>query len=137
MPAIFDDIELDFKGVTYRLKGDDQIMMALASVEDHLTLTELVRGQQKGSLPLAKLSSAYGCVLRHAGCRVSDAEVYGAMWDGGLDQTAMQNAIFTLMQMMMPTSVVQNADDGEAPGNVESPRKAKKKASSARRGKRG
>lgn len=142
--AIFEPIELDWKGVTYRLRGDGDIMRALAAVEDHITIGELIDGQQNGRIPLAKISAAYTAMLRQAGCRsVTEAEVYAGMWEKGASVSAIQEAVSTLMQTMMPPSAMQDdpdegGEDGES-GKAEAPKKGapKKTASSKQRGKRG
>lgn len=125
--AIFDDVELEWEGVKYTLKGDGQIMKAIAAVEDSLTLAELFQGQESGRIPLAKLSMAYAILLRHAGARqISDAEVYAGMWANGADASAIQEAITSLLALMMPQSVLDNiqADEG---GDAEPSEGSKKK----------
>lgn len=103
--AIFDDIELTWKGVPYVIRGDDQIMRVLASVEDHLTFMELEQGRSSNKIPLAKLSSAYSAVLRHAGCKVSSAEVYADMWRDGQTVSKITEAVSGLLELMLPQSV--------------------------------
>ena len=134
--AVFDDIEMDWKGVTYTLKGDSQIMRALAAVEDHITIGELVAGQQKGSLPLAKISAAYAAMLRQAGARqITDAEVYAGMWEDGFSQEHIHEAINALLATMMPPGAIE-----EEEGNAPAPKSGKGKGGSSgsrTRGKRG
>lgn len=125
--AIFEDVELQWKGVTYRLAGDSQIMRALAAVEDHVTFAELAQGQTKGSVPLAKLAGAYACLLRHAGARLTDAEVYAGMWEGGADANAIAQAIGTLMELMIPPAALQEAEAGNAPAPAKRGSKSKSK----------
>lgn len=125
--AIFDDVELEWEGVKYTLKGDGQIMKAVAAVEDHLTLAELFQGQESGRVPLAKLSMAYAILLRHAGARqISDAEVYAGMWANGADASAIQEAITSLLALMMPQSVLDNIQTDEG-GDAEPSEGSKKK----------
>ena len=133
--AIFDDIELEWNGVSYTLSGDDQIMKVLAAVEDHITIAELSRGQQDGRVPLAKLSGAYHVMLRSAGCHaVKPADVYNGMWKGGFNQQKVQEAILSLLAIMVPPDAVGKQEarqEGKPSGGK------KKKASSKRRGKPG
>ena len=132
--AIFDDIELEWNGVPYTLSGDDQIMKVLAAVEDHITIAELSRGQQDGKVPLAKLSGAYHVMLRAAGCHgVKVADVYNGMWKGGFNQKKVQEAILSLLAIMVPPDAVGKQEprqEKRSPGG-------KKKASSKKRGKHG
>lgn len=116
--AIFDDIELEWKGVTYKIRGDDQVMSALAAVEDHVTLSELFRGQEKGAIPMAKLSRAYGALLRRAGAGVDDAEVYNGMWEGGADTIKIQEAISSMLALMIPPGAAEaQEEEGDGEGN--------------------
>ncbi len=144
--AHFEPIELEWRGVTYTLRGDGKIMRALAAVEDHITLAELAAGQERGTIPLAKLSRAYAELLRQAGCRVvSDADVYAGMWDGGVNHEAIQEAINSLLMMMMPPDAIPADDDeddeaeetGEGKASDESPKKQSGGGSSKKRSKRG
>lgn len=125
--AVFNDIGLTWEGIDYNLSGDGPIMKALADVEEHLTLAELIQGQQSGKMPLAKLSAAYACMLRHAGCyAVTSAEVYAGMWKDGKTAQTIQEAVSSLILMMMPPAEMQK---GEA---AEGKPKAAKKSSSKR-----
>lgn len=107
--AIFEDIELEWEGVPYRLKGDGDIMRAIAAVEDHVTVGELVEASKSGRMPLGKLSCAFAAVLRQAGARVTDAEVYAGMWKDGGSVPMIIDAVQHLLAMMMPPSVMQDA----------------------------
>jgi hypothetical protein len=119
--AIFSDIELDWGGVTYRLRGDRNIMRAIAAVEDHITLTELFEGQERGSIPFAKLSGAFTEMLHAAGCRsVTSAEVYQALWSSGDGPERIGVAVSALLQVMLPPGALKsaaNASDEETDDN--------------------
>ncbi len=101
--GVFKEIELDFRGRTYRLPAD-QILRTIAKVEDVFTLGDLARVQRQGKLPLAKLAIAYGIVLRAAGCEASDEDAYNEMFTGSgadLPRRAML-AVYTLQALMVP-----------------------------------
>jgi len=108
--AIFEDIELEWEGEKYTIKGDDAVMRVLAAVEEHVTFMELQQGSANGKVPLAKLATAYAVVLRFAGCRISPAEVYNGMWKDGNMMAKIQEAITGLLSMMIPSSVMSQAD---------------------------
>lgn len=103
--AIFDDIELEWNGVSYQIKGDDSVMRLLAAIEDHLTFFELERGRAEGRPPIAKISNAYATALRFAGCSVTPADVYNGMWQSDQTASAVTEAIGGLLVMMIPKSV--------------------------------
>lgn len=131
--AIFEDITLEWEGVPYTLAGDGQIMRTLAAVEEHVTITELAEASQGGKIPMAKLSGAYAAALRSAGARVTDAEVYAGMWRDTQSMQAVQDAVMSLMQMMMPPDVMRDieAEPDEDPGTSK-PKKKPSPGSKAR-----
>lgn len=112
--AIFEDIELEWEGEHYTIKGDESVMRVLAAVEEHVTFMELQQGSANGKVPLAKLATAYSVVLRSAGCRISSAEVYKGMWSDGGTASKIQEAIVGLLEMMIPPSVL-NANKEDKP----------------------
>lgn len=112
---LFEEVRLKWNGAEYVIPPDN-VLTAIAKIEDVLTLGELANYQGRGRLPLAKLAIAFGAVLRHAGCRVKDEEVYAVMFgNGGQDlQRESYVAVFTLQRMMIPPPSLQ-----AAPGKVE------------------
>ena len=56
---------------------------------------------------------AYATALRHAGARVTDAEVYSGMFDKGNQQRAAMNAISALLALMVPPEHLQEKGDGK------------------------
>lgn len=75
----FKDQRISWKGVDYTIKAQG-IMPLVAEVEDVLrgnsgkSAVHVLLGQQGPSV--ARLSMAYGAILRYAGADVSDDEVY-------------------------------------------------------------
>jgi hypothetical protein len=66
------DIVLNWKGATYRIP-EDRAFEAGAAVEEIVTLAEL---ESYNSNPrFFKIARAMGCLLRFAGCKVSDREI--------------------------------------------------------------
>lgn len=129
---IFEDITLEWNGVEYHLRGDDQVMRALAVVEDHITFAELIDGSTSGKIPLAKIASAYAAVLRQAGCyRVTNAEVYNGMFAGGVSAEAIQAALSGLMEIMIPPQTLRAAVDDATPKKP-SPRRSSSKRTKQR-----
>ena len=100
--SLFQEIALSWKGQEY-VVAPNNVMMMLAKVEDILTLGELIQHSQKGGAPLIKLSMAYGCMLRYAGAKVRDDEVYQSMFAAG-DGSKTEAGEITqmLLSMMIP-----------------------------------
>lgn len=65
------------------------------------TLAELQRYSQKETAPVGKLAMAYGAVLRYAGARVDDDEVYSGLFTSGAPQQAIMQSITVLLAMMV------------------------------------
>jgi len=101
---MFNDIELDYNGEKFTVKANE-VMRLISKVEDIITLGKLIESAQTGSPPMAKISMAYGCMLRYAGSTVKDQEVYQDMFSG---QNAAQNAsdaCMSLLALMIPPNV--------------------------------
>ncbi len=116
--GIFQEITLVWAGREYRIPPD-QVMPAIAIVEDHVLLGDVVQAARRGAVPLAKLSRAFGAVLRFAGARVSDDEVYAGMFKRGSQRDAAEAAVNTLLTMMIPPEqllAAGAAEGGAAPG---------------------
>lgn len=108
---MFNPIELDWKGEKYTIEADN-VLRLIAKVEDHLTLGELWQFQERGGAPLGKISAAFGVMLRYAGARVKDEEIYTSLTTGGAD--AITSATSTLLLMMVPPSSISKSDPEDA-----------------------
>ena len=128
------DVRLTWKGTTYTIPSD-QVVMAVAQVEDYLTLDELARYAASGRAPLGKLSTAYAALLRYAGASdVTDREVYQGMFSDEDEAEAAVNATQGLLRLMLPPGDFEaDKDVGRQAGNLPSPTKPRAKSSSKRR----
>lgn len=115
--GIFSDVRLEWGEAAFTITAD-RVLGAIAVVEDHITLGDL--GARK-SLPLAKISMAYGAVLRYAGAKVSDDEVYNAMFrdKGRRLQRAASEAVFALQVLMIPPEHLRAPAEETKPGKAE------------------
>jgi hypothetical protein len=81
-------------------------MGAIATVEEVMTLSELGSLAQKGDVPLTKIAYAFGALLRYAGSKQTDEEVYSFLFIGSANQQPIAlNAVTSLMLLMVPKSV--------------------------------
>jgi hypothetical protein len=101
--GVFSDIELVWAGTVYTIRSH-KVMGAIARIEDIITMPELKAFAGRGTAPVAKLCSAYATVLRYAGARVTDEEVYEVAFSGEQDQEAVIHGVLNLMKMMVPAS---------------------------------
>lgn len=109
--SIFQDLTLTWKGVDYVVKATD-LLRLIAAVEDVLTLNELFKYSQKGAAPLAKLSEAYGLMLRYAGAKVTDEDIYKALTAG--ENQAAATATQAILMMMLPPAEIAGGDSGKS-----------------------
>jgi hypothetical protein len=113
---MFAPVELMWADQTYVILPD-RILGAVAVVEEHLTMAELAQEAQSGRMRLARLSRAFGALLRYAGARITDDEVYTGLFEG--DPIAVRERIImgvnTLMALMVPPGIA--AEDAPR-GNV-------------------
>lgn len=98
---IFEQITLSWGGKDYFIEPDN-VMRAIAKVEDVITLVQIARCYETRDIPLVKIAQAYAAVLRHAGARVEDDEVYNDLFQNGELQKRAWAAINTLQRMMIP-----------------------------------
>ena len=111
---VFEEVRLNWDGQDYVIPPE-QVMQCIAKVEDVLTMADLVRAQERGAAPIAKVAIAYGKVLRHAGARVSDEEVYRGMFVGPEQKMRAWAAVHALLAMMMPPDAVKKILAEDAP----------------------
>jgi len=101
----FDAVTLAWAGFEYVIPAN-RVMGAIARIEDVVTLEELGRYGERGTMPLAKLAMAYGAVLRYAGAKVKDEEVFAGMFSDGQKQNDLVTALMSLLTMMLPPGSV-------------------------------
>lgn len=116
----FDDVVLHWAGLDYTVPAK-KMMGAIARIEDHVTLPELQAYGERGAVPLSRLAAAFASVLRYAGAKVADEDVYAAMFEGEEQQEAMAVSVNVLLAMMVPKSArgklpAVNGVGGETPG---------------------
>ena len=116
MAGVFSDIEVEWNGDIYTIKSH-RVMGAISRIEDVITMPELQVYASKGTAPVGKLCMAFGSVLRYAGAKVKDEDVYGKLFAGEEQQQAIMMSITNIMKMMMPASVrakLEAVQNGEA-----------------------
>lgn len=108
--SLFQEISITWKGQDYSV-APDNIMRMMAQVEDIITLGELLKHNEKGGAPMFKLSMAFGVILRYAGAKASDDEVYGELISGGNNKSAEITTM--LLSMMLPPKALQQVSSGD------------------------
>lgn len=114
-------------------------MGAIARIEDVLTLKEIHdAASMRGTVKLARVASAYGAVLRYAGAKVTDEEIYSGMFGGeGAGQQRITESLTTLLAMMIPpsrTPVTQSGNGSRRESSAARPSSSKRTKSRSGKG---
>ena len=124
--AIFADMKLGWNGTDYVIPAD-RMLGAVAVIEEHMTFHEMFALVRQGKPSLVTLSRTWGAVLRYAGAKVTDDEVYVGMFAGPTVSERVIEAINTLLLIMMPPSAVAAANaERAASGNPQAASKPSK-----------
>jgi hypothetical protein len=97
--ALFEPVSLSWGGIEYSIPAN-RMMRAIAKVEEVITLQQL---GNPDAVPMAKISMAYGTLLRYAGAPVTDEAVYEAMFVDGA--STPMTATQTLLTLMLPKRI--------------------------------
>lgn len=124
MTGVFEDITLGWNDKNYVIPAD-RVLGAVARIEHHVTLQELLAYGERGTAPMAVLARAYASVLRYAGAQITDDEVYKGMFSDGDTLKIVDDLMSGLLGMMLPPEEQQSVK-GHNPGNS---RKAGKRSS--------
>lgn len=114
MPPIFEPVTFSWDGKEYTIP-EHQVMKTIARVEDVITLVQLQQAMESGSFPMAKLAQAYAIMLRVAGLRVTDEEVYDALFKPGQMQSSAVGALVALQMMMIPPARLKKVEETPTP----------------------
>lgn len=99
---MFAPIEIKWNGESFSVPSN-RVMMAIATVEEVVTMFELIEWRIKGRPSLSRMSMAYGALLRFAGCQITDEEVFSAcfekMSEGDGD---VMLTLYALLNYMIP-----------------------------------
>jgi hypothetical protein len=103
--AIFEDQTLWWKGEAFVVPAT-RMLGAIAVIEEHITFIEMVAASQ-GKPPLVKISRAFGALLRYAGCKVSDEEVYRGLFDAESNvMERIETAVTAFLLLMTPPATL-------------------------------
>jgi hypothetical protein len=104
---IFQPITLAWHGEEFVIPAS-QVLPAIAIVEEIVTFPELVR-MRSVNPNFSKIARAFGALLRFAGVRVSDEEVYGGLFKEEKTVSEVLTAIDAMVAIMMPPNAIAKA----------------------------
>lgn len=99
MADLFETLTLSWDGEEYEIMPTLEL---IGRVENIITATELYALLGRGAMPFAKLSMAFGLILRSAGCRVKDDDIFRGIFSGDDDNGAAAASVTALLAMMNP-----------------------------------
>jgi hypothetical protein len=126
--SLFESQTLMWKGETYVIPSN-RMLGAIATIEEHLTVNEMVVAAF-GRPSMVKIARAFGALLRYAGCKVSDDEVYQSIFDpqaNHVERIQEALAVF-LMIMTPPADLTHSPAMGAASGNRSAASKPSKRS---------
>src|SRR5687767_11965225 len=103
MGNAFDNVVFNWRDKEYRIPAN-RMLGAIARIEEVITMGNLGLQVERGTPPVAKVAQAYAAVLRYAGARVTDDDVYCGMFAETNPKQAVAAAINTLFGIMVPPS---------------------------------
>jgi hypothetical protein len=109
---IFEPVTITWAGSDYKIESD-KVMGAIATAEEVVTLSELAEMLQSGRLAFSKIATAFASVLRYAGARVTNEEVYAGMF--GEDKSSAMQSLSMLLGMMVPPTAISQGKPQAAP----------------------
>ena len=116
MAAVYRDIQISWGGEEYSIKPT---MALLNQIEQKFSLSRVASRMMDGDTPTSHLAVIVGIMLRSAGAKVTDDEVFAELMTG--DASSVTEMGTALLTAAFPMQV----DEGNAPA----PAKAKKQAS--------
>jgi len=127
--SVFEDIELEWDGEQYVIPAS-RVMRLVQTIEDIVTISELQECIQR--MKAGKVSAAYGAMLRFAGAKVTDEEVYSRIFESSEDMNRiLVNSGLILYNIICPPSAFAKKKTAKKKVAKKKPsrKKAKKKAS--------
>ena len=99
---MFQPITVSWKAESYTIPPDG-VLRAIAAIEDVITLGELARDSETGTIRFTRIAKAWGALLRHLGSKVSDDDVYAELFSGNLVEVKerISLSVSTLIAMMV------------------------------------
>ena len=123
---MFKQIEIGWHDDDYVIPAD-KVLGAVAAVEEVITVQKLMRISNEDELPLSHVAMAYANLLRYAGAKVTDDEVYQGMFADPQAQELVGLALIGLFEMVAPPKQGKK----RAPARKRTSRSARSKSSKA------
>lgn len=127
--SVFEPYEINWCGRDYVIPAD-QILRAIAVVEQHVTLHELMEVMAKRqTVKMGTMAAAYAALLRFVGVKTTDDEVYASFFNTGDGADTIISAVRGLQMLMIPPSSFKPDPAGKSPDEKRAAARSSKKHS--------
>lgn len=123
----FQEVKLSWGGKTLIIRPD-QVMRAIAVIEEHVTIKELSDFAKRGTAPMARLALAYADLIKFAGGEARSEDIYATMFSGQEGADAAALAINGLLQLMLPPGNIQASGDQDSKKSLAAAPSSKKRS---------
>lgn len=120
----FNKIDVTWRGKQYVIPSD-QVLMAVAMVEEVVTVRELCQMLAEEKPKSVIIGRAFAQILRYAGATVTDHEAYTAFVAEGPLGSGQLHALALLITMIMPPDLMAKAEAARKASAGEVPPKGK------------
>lgn len=110
----FQDIKLSWGGKSLIIRSD-QVMRAIAVIEEHVTINELSEFAKRKTAPMARISLAYAALIKFAGGECEAEDVYASMFSGDAKAAQAMDAVNGLLVLMLPPGNIAPEVEGQDP----------------------
>src|SRR5690625_501448 len=122
MAAVFQDIKLEWRGDEYIITPTMRLMH---EIEQRFSLSRVAHRISQGDTPISHVASIVAMMLRSAGCKVTDDEVFAELLTGEPD--AIQGVAIAIITAAFPVSAKGNEGNEPAPAKKVAKKRATKK----------
>lgn len=123
-------IKIAWEGKEYVIP-DDRVMLAIAKVEEIVTLPELGDMLETGKVQFSRVAMAYGAILRYAGAQITDRDVHAGLFNRPGKPAETLATVSILLALLLPPDFVNLG--GKAPPAGNAPSAAAPNGSGSRR----
>jgi hypothetical protein len=129
--GVFSDFKMSWDGVDYSIPKD-RILGAIEIVEDVVTISQIHSMlADPETIKFRKVARAFGELLRYAGAKITDEQVYEGLFSRDKEKTSsVMVSLFLLLKLMIPESAMQVPEKSEAPASGNANRQARRAAAS-------
>src|SRR5699024_9895570 len=109
MASVYRDIEMEWQGEVYVVRPSMRLMQ---DIEQRFSISGVAHRLMNGDTPFSHVASIVGIMLRSAGCKVTDDEVFMELMRG--DTQTVQDMAIALVNAAFPFQGDEGNDQAPA-----------------------